>query len=147
MEALEDGKVLDDMIDEKNLPADSFKELKELRELFDKRTRLASYISSDCHVMSGSEGIVDIIDDVPGFAVEMNGYANTYKCMDKKPRDGPWCFENILTKEYKFYFVMETALCNEYVTETLYNTLKYGLVPVVYGGRFQSKYCKEGIFV
>lgn len=70
------------------------------------------------------------------------------KCADK------WAFSNLCPKkqsstiscderfarDYKFYFAFENSLCEDYVTEKLYNNLKLNIIPVVYGGANYSKF-------
>ncbi|KAK4878320.1 hypothetical protein RN001_010826 [Aquatica leii] len=43
------------------------------------------------------------------------------------------CYDN-LEKNYKFYFAAENSICQDYVTEKMYNILKRNVVPVVYNG-------------
>ncbi|CAH1795949.1 unnamed protein product [Owenia fusiformis] len=48
------------------------------------------------------------------------------------------CF-TMLEQKYKFYFAAESSMCKGYVTEKLFNTLAYGMVPLVYGLEDYSK--------
>jgi alpha-1,3-fucosyltransferase len=43
------------------------------------------------------------------------------------------CREKI-SKQYLFFLAFENSLCKDYVTEKLFETLLYDIVPVVYGG-------------
>ncbi|GIY17459.1 alpha-(1,3)-fucosyltransferase C [Caerostris extrusa] len=43
------------------------------------------------------------------------------------------CYEKIAIK-YKFYLAFENAICQDYATEKLFNSLNYDIVPVVLGG-------------
>ncbi len=38
-----------------------------------------------------------------------------------------------LSKFYKFFFVFENSICTDYVTEKLFDTLKYSIIPIVVG--------------
>lgn len=40
---------------------------------------------------------------------------------------------DIVERDYFFYFSLENSLCNDYVTETLFNAMEYYVIPVVYG--------------
>lgn len=58
------------------------------------------------------------------------------RCDRRSPRK-PLCWVDVLSRNYSFYLAMENNVCNEYVTEKLYNPLVYNLVPVVWGGEYQ----------
>ena len=38
-----------------------------------------------------------------------------------------------LSKFYNFFFVFENSICTDYVTEKLFDTLKYSIIPIVVG--------------
>ena len=49
---------------------------------------------------------------------------------------------------YKFYFAFENTLCNDYVTEKLYNFLQLGtIIPVVYNAANMSRYAPPNSFI
>ena len=37
-------------------------------------------------------------------------------------------------KRHKFYLSFENSVCLDYATEKFYETFKYGMIPIVYGG-------------
>ncbi|CAH0555819.1 unnamed protein product [Brassicogethes aeneus] len=48
-------------------------------------------------------------------------------------RDSNKCYD-YLEKNYKFYLSFENTVCNDYVTEKLFNILDKNVIPIVYGG-------------
>lgn len=74
------------------------------------------------------------------------------KCGDHKVPELPKKIDNTLSKqeagykmfvaEYKFYLSFENSLCTEYITEKFFNALKYGTIPIAYGGLTSHDYAK-----
>ena len=48
---------------------------------------------------------------------------------------------------YKFFFVFENSICNDYVTEKLFETLKFNIIPVVMGGADYSYYLPKSGYI
>ncbi|KFM71565.1 Alpha-(1,3)-fucosyltransferase C, partial [Stegodyphus mimosarum] len=44
---------------------------------------------------------------------------------------------------YKFYLAFENALCRDYVTEKLFNSLEYDVIPITFGGVNYSQIVPE----
>ena len=44
--------------------------------------------------------------------------------------------------KYKFYLAFENSACRDYITEKAFTSLRYGLVPIVYGGLSAREYVK-----
>ena len=40
--------------------------------------------------------------------------------------------DEMLERDYKFYFAIENAICRDYVIEKLYKSLEFSAVPIVY---------------
>ncbi|KAK2168824.1 hypothetical protein LSH36_14g12089 [Paralvinella palmiformis] len=51
---------------------------------------------------------------------------------------GKHCFRNI-EKKYKFYLAFEKCYCKQYLTEKVFRTLNYNIVPIVLGGADYSE--------
>ena len=52
-----------------------------------------------------------------------------------------------LARKYKFFFLFENTVCTDYVTEKLFNTLRFSTVPVVLGGADYSHYMPRSGYV
>ena len=61
--------------------------------------------------------------------IDVYGSCGSLSC----PRDQTKQCEQMIEKKYKFYLAFENSLCQEYVTEKLWSTMKMNVVPVVMG--------------
>lgn len=52
-----------------------------------------------------------------------------------------------LSKKYKFFFVFENSYCRDYITEKFFDTFKYDVIPVVFGGGDYSYYIPKSGFI
>lgn len=101
------------------------------------RPGFATALISDCsdHV-SRLDYIRELGKHVP---VDLYGKCSGVKC----PREGysgsnDHCRE-WLARNYKFFLAFENSVCDGYVTEKLFATLRYDVVPVVLGGADYSR--------
>ena len=46
----------------------------------------------------------------------------------------------VLARKYKFFLAFENSVCDEYVTEKFFRTVKYDTIPVVHGGGHYEKF-------
>lgn len=53
----------------------------------------------------------------------------------------------MLTTDYKFYLSFENSLCQDYVTEKLYNAMQELVIPIVYGGADYAKFAPPGSYI
>lgn len=97
------------------------------------RTKKIAWFVSNCNTHSSRERIVRTLNKY--IPVEIYGSCGNYTC----PRNMTQKCYQMLEKEYKFYLSFENSLCEDYITEKLYNVLKLNIVPIVYGGANYKK--------
>ncbi|GIY18405.1 alpha-(1,3)-fucosyltransferase C [Caerostris extrusa] len=51
------------------------------------------------------------------------------------------------SQQYFFYLAFENSICDDYVTEKFFRTLKYNMIPVVFGGGKYSKIAPPGSYI
>nr|XP_053636092.1 alpha-(1,3)-fucosyltransferase C-like [Cherax quadricarinatus] len=106
---------------------------------FVKRPRVVAWMSSHCPTNSRREEYVAELSKY--ITVDKYGACGDKEC--KKYSTGPLlhsCWKNVITGNYSFYLSMENNLCDEYITEKVYNAFSYNLVPVVWGGSDYAKF-------
>lgn len=100
---------------------------------FEQKTKQIAWLVSNCESFSKREIIVEKIGQ--HMSIDIYGKCGNLSC----PTGGKHFFKNeicyeMLSRDYKFYLSLENSLCTDYVTEKLFNTLNYDVIPVVYGG-------------
>lgn len=102
-------------------------------QLWAGKTRMAAWFVSHCETLSKREKLAAALQEhIP---VDIYGKCGNFSC----PYTSNECDE-LLDKSYKFYFSFENSLCNDYVTEKLYNAMKRYVIPVVFGGADYSRF-------
>ncbi|XP_069690390.1 alpha-(1,3)-fucosyltransferase C-like [Periplaneta americana] len=92
------------------------------------KTKLVAWFVSNCQTRSHREQYVaELSKFIP---VDVYGNCGNLKC-DR--RNASKCNE-LLRSTYKFYLAFENSLCDDYVTEKFFRSLRYNVVPIVYGG-------------
>jgi hypothetical protein len=56
------------------------------------------------------------------------------------------CKEN-MARKYKFYLAFENSVCNEYITEKLFDMLNYEVLPVVLGAGYYEEFVRNIMFL
>ena len=92
------------------------------------RTRDVAWMVSKCNISSKRHIYVNSLSRY--INIDVYGVCGNFTCSKQQT---PSCMED-LERKYKFYLAFENSVCQDYVTEKLYRTLSYELVPVVYGG-------------
>lgn len=59
---------------------------------------------------------------------------------------GSECRE-LISRDFKFFFLFENSLCRDYITEKIFDTLKYDIIPVVMGVGNYSYYVPKSGFI
>lgn len=96
------------------------------------KTKMAAWVVSNCEAVSHRRE----------YAKELQRYIplDIYgKCGSLKCPPGDDCFKMIQTR-YKFYLAFENSFCKDYITEKVYRTLQYDVIPVVLGGANYSSH-------
>ena len=93
-------------------------------EIIRNKTKLAAWVVSNCDAGSFRDAYIKALQQhIP---IDVFGKCGTHQCSDEKN-----CSESI--NVYKFYLAFENSLCGEYMTEKLWRSFQWGLVPIVYG--------------
>lgn len=91
----------------------------------------ALWIADDC--ISSSQRELYVKDLQRHMTVDIFGACGQPLCGDNNISDQSICLENLLSANYKFLLVFESALCYEYVGFYLQIALKYNIIPVLLG--------------
>ncbi|OQR80302.1 hypothetical protein BIW11_05154 [Tropilaelaps mercedesae] len=117
----------------------------ENKEELKRRFRMqkgAAWLASDCWTESRREDYVGELRKF--FPVDVYGSCGNNVC-SKHSADS--CMGDI-SKKYMFYLAFENSLCPDYITEKLYRTLQYPIIPVVLSGaRYSSLENHQSLFV
>ena len=98
---------------------------KDIDDIVKSRTKLVAWFVSHCQTASRRENYVrQLLNHVQ---VDVYGGCGNSSC----PKET--CKEETVLKQYKFYLAFENTLNGEYITEKVWRSLSYGLVPIVYG--------------
>ncbi|XP_072167728.1 uncharacterized protein [Diadema setosum] len=99
----------------------------------ENKTALISWMASNCDrtFWPRLEWVTQLREHVQ---VDVYGKCGTKSCL---PMFSEECMRKM--RSYKFYLALESAQCDEYITEKFWvNSLMNGVVPVVYGGRKEA---------
>jgi alpha-1,3-fucosyltransferase len=115
------------------------------RNFAEGKRRLVAWFASSrgCKSQSGREYYVREMQK--HMEVDIYGGCGKYKCGKQKTMRNPYKVEHddcylLVSVAYKFVLAFENSICEDYVTEKLYNHLKLNVVPVVFGGANYSEY-------
>lgn len=95
---------------------------------FRSKKKLVAWFASNCNTIGKREKYIAELQKYVD--VDIYGECGTTKCTGKY---NGTCLE-MLGATYKFYLAFENSFSEDYVTEKLYKTLPYDVVPVVRGG-------------
>ncbi|KAK2153637.1 hypothetical protein LSH36_291g09027 [Paralvinella palmiformis] len=101
------------------------------------RNRSVVWISDQCSAPSEREKYVKELSRY--IDVDIYGKCGARNC----PQPNERCM-SMIESTYKFYLAFEDSICKDYVTDHLFQTLKWDVVPVVLGGADYEKEIKSG---
>ncbi|KAH8250562.1 hypothetical protein KR038_007000 [Drosophila bunnanda] len=104
----------------------------EVHDLWAGKGKMAAWFVSHCETLSQREALAKRLQTY--FQVDIYGKCGTLSCA----RGDPHCDE-MLDTDYLFYLAFENSLCDDYVTEKLFDALRRNIVPVVFGGADYSR--------
>lgn len=96
-------------------------------EYLKNKTRSVAWVVSNCRTIPSRRN--DLKNKLEKY-IDVDVYG---KCGNLTCSRSPDCYE-MLERNYWFYLAFENSYCEDYATEKLYETLKYNMIPVVYGG-------------
>ncbi|XP_018017174.1 alpha-(1,3)-fucosyltransferase C [Hyalella azteca] len=121
----------------------------ELEEIPFERRKLAVAFISHCSTPSGRMNYIRELQ--LQMEVDIYGKCGNFTCGSSRFVRQPVEVQNDkclkLAREYLFYLSFENSICDDYVTEKLYNILYYPVVPVVFGGANYSNLLPQSSFI
>ncbi|XP_023221231.1 glycoprotein 3-alpha-L-fucosyltransferase A-like [Centruroides sculpturatus] len=94
----------------------------------ENKTSLVAWLVSNCDAASNREDYAHEL----GRYIQVDIYGNCGKkyCPHIPASE---CYRK-LGRNYRFYLSFENSICKDYVTEKLFYAMKYGMIPIVFGG-------------
>jgi len=124
----------------------------ETRNYAEGKKRLVSWFASSryCKSQSGREKFVTELQKY--IPVDVYGYCGPYKCGVQKTLRHPYKVEHddcylMVSLGYKFVLAFENSICEDYVTEKLFNNLRLNVIPIVFGGANYSLFAPPKSYI
>lgn len=93
-----------------------------------KKSKMAVWMVSHCFTAGNREKYIKQLKSF--IDVDTYGSCGLGTCPFNKTHQ---CIQNF-SKQYYFFLAFENAICDDYITEKLFRTLRYDMIPVVFGG-------------
>ena len=106
-----------------------------------KLENFASILASNCNSNSQRENIVAELSRF--IKVDIFGKCGSHEC----PIDSKINCREYLAKKYMFYLAFENSLCYGYITEKIFDTLSFNVIPVVMGYANYSYYLPKSGYI
>lgn len=104
------------------------------------KPKKVAWFVSNCKTASRRE---DFVAEMSKYIhVDIFGACGDMSC----PRGNDTC-NRMLEENYSFYLSLENSLCKDYVTEKLYRTLSYNVIPIVLGPSDNYSILPNGSFI
>ena len=101
------------------------------------KTHMAAWVVSNCNATGLRWSYA--VELSKYIQLDVFGQCGTMKC-------GKHCFRDI-ERKYKFYFAFEKCYCDQYLTEKVFRTLNYNIIPIVLGGANYSGILPEHSYI
>lgn len=100
----------------------------DLHLMWKKKTKMTAWMVSHCSTDGNREKYITQLKKF--IDVDTYGSCGLGTCpFNKTDR----CIENF-SNQYYFFLAFENAICDDYITEKLFRTLQYDMIPIVFGG-------------
>lgn len=114
----------------------------EVISIVEGKGKMAAWFVSSCY--SPWSERLKLVKKIQEFMpVDVYGKCGSLECAKERTDS---CRE-MVQRDYKFYFAFENSLCKDYVTEKVYETMTYYVIPVVYGGADYNRFLPPGSFI
>lgn len=105
---------------------------------------MAAALISNCNDRSGRLEYIKKLSE--HMRVDIYGNCGDKKCPETFANGTKGNCRAILAEEYKFFLAFENSICDGYITEKFFSTLRYNTIPVVHGGGHYEQLVSERIF-
>lgn len=105
------------------------------------KTKSVVWFVSNCRTQSRREEYVSELSNY--IDVDIYGQCGSKQCSKSNSSE---CFD-IIESNYKFYLSFENSLCKDYVTEKLFNLMKYDVIPIVRGSANYEKFLPPNSYI
>lgn len=97
-----------------------------------KRKHMVAWFSSNCNAERRNKYVKELSKYIE---VHVYGTCGNYSCLRSNEDK---CYQ-LLEDNYKFYLSFENSMCADYVTEKMFNILRFNVIPVVLGNSEYSE--------
>ncbi|CAL1281224.1 unnamed protein product [Larinioides sclopetarius] len=108
---------------------------------FRNKSKSVVWMSSHCPTNGGRDSYVEELRKY--IDVDIYGSCGTSFC---PPKSTGKCLREFSDK-YKFFLAFENTICKDYITEKFFRTLKYNIIPVVFGGAKYDKFAPQTSYI
>lgn len=115
--------------------------MEDLEWAWSNKSRSVVWMSSHCPTHGGRDLFAEELSKY--IDVDVYGTCGTKVCPNGQTEQ---CLLKF-AQNYKFFLAFENTLCKDYITEKFFRTLKYNIIPVVFGGADYDRFAPPGSFI